>query len=117
MNDRKRWASKEEAEQYAIKAFNEGRTGLSFWAACDYLGWTAEKFKHIKLFQDSLYADWLISMGTKYIKEEIQNIKWEINNILFFENHRSKEPLKELEENLQIAKDELKDLKNRKWLE
>lgn len=33
MNNRKRWASKEEAEKYAIKALREGNVGLSYCAA------------------------------------------------------------------------------------
>ena len=115
MCENKRWASREEAEKYAYKAFREGRTGLPFWAACDFLAWTAEKFNNIKRFWDSLYADWLISMGTEYIEEEIQNIKWEINTILFLENRNTKDSLKELEEKLQVAKSELKYIKSRKW--
>ena len=38
MNNRKRWANKEEAREYMNKLLREGNTGLSFCAVCDYLG-------------------------------------------------------------------------------
>ena len=39
MNKRIRWASKEEAKQYALSAESKGNMGLSYCAACDFLGW------------------------------------------------------------------------------
>ena len=60
---RKRWASEEEAREFAVKAFHEGKTGLSFWAACDYIGWTPERVHKLKLFFELLYGDFLICAG------------------------------------------------------
>ncbi len=39
MNQRKKWATKEAAKEYVAKALKEGKTGLTFCAACDFLGW------------------------------------------------------------------------------
>ena len=114
MNNRKRWASKEEAKEFATKALQEGRTGLSFCAACDYLGWKAAEFNNDS-FHDVLYADWLLSMGEEYIKEEIQNIKWEINTIYYLEGGVSRAQINELESYLQLAKEELKYLQSEEW--
>ena len=56
MSKRKRWASKEEAEAYVHKALQENNLGLSFWAACDYIGWTRKIITNmpIGLFQEAL---------------------------------------------------------------
>ena len=115
MSNRKRWASKEEARQYAIKAFHERRMGLSFWAACDYIGWSPKEVRDSKNFQDSLYADYLISMGKRFIKEEISDIKWEINNIQYVDNHSAGFTMEELESFLKTAQGELNYLNKRSW--
>ena len=112
MNNRKRWSSKEEAEKYAIKALREGNVGLSYCAACDYLGCNPDN-KKINNFLNSLYGDWLISMGEDYIKEEIASIKWELDNMEYVEFYKFKPSIENLDIYLQIAKDELKSLK--KW--
>ena len=39
MSDRKRWANKEEAYAFAKEAEKSGKLGMSYAAACDYLGW------------------------------------------------------------------------------
>jgi hypothetical protein len=39
MSNRKRWATKQEAEKFIADALEGGRTGLSFCAACDFLGY------------------------------------------------------------------------------
>lgn len=108
VNSRKRWASKEEARNFAFKAFHEGRTGLSFWAACDYIGWTPKKVRSFKLFFESLYGDFLSCEGKKGIEEEISALEWEINNIQYVESHHIKASIKEAEEYLKVAKDELR---------
>ena len=114
MSKRKRWASKEEAEAYVHKALQENNLGLSFWAACDYIGWTRKIITNIRNFQQALYADWLISRGIRYIKEEINNIKWELNTIRYLESRQTKaSTIKDLEDDLQVAKDELDYLQ--KW--
>lgn len=51
-------------------------------ALLDFLGWNN---KNNNNFGDSLYADYLIFMGEEYIKEEINDIKWELNNIEYVE--------------------------------
>lgn len=113
MDKRKRWTTKEEARRYASKAFNEGRRGLSFWAACDYIGWTPTEVHNTKLFQGSIYADYLISEGKEYIEEEISSIKWEINTIQYSEDKNINASIKDLEDDLAIAQDELKYLNRR----
>ena len=107
MNSRQRWASKEEARNFAVKAFHEGRTGLSLWAACDYIGWTPKKVQNLKLFFESLYGDFLSSEGKRGIEEEISALEWEINNIRYVESRHIKASLREAEEYLKVAKSEL----------
>ena len=115
MSKRKRWASKEEAEAYVHKALQENNLGLSFWAACDYIGWTRKIITNIRNFQQALYADWLISRGIRYIKEEINNIKWELNTIRYLESRQTKaSTIKDLEDDLQVARSELDYLQKRK---
>ena len=52
MSNRKRWATKQEAEKFATSAMEGGRTGLSFCAACDFLGWNprekVEEFERLR---------------------------------------------------------------------
>ena len=113
MSDRKRWASKEEAQKYAVAALQNGNKGLSFWAACDYLGWSIKKVQNYDIFQNALYEDFLMSMGRKCLQEEIDNLEWEINTILHEDrgdSNASKEYLESLQSSLNIAKAELKDL-------
>ena len=114
MNTRKRWATKKEAEDYAIKAFQDGNVGLSYCAACDFLGWSPTD-KDTKDFGDALYADWLISMGEEYIKEEIANIKWELDTMEYVELNKFKPSIRNLERYLKIAKNELRYLRRRRW--
>ena len=38
-NFRKRWATKDEAKAYALKAESNKNTGLTYCAACDFLKW------------------------------------------------------------------------------
>ena len=38
-NSRQKWATKEEAKSYALKAEKSKNMGLTYCAACDYLGW------------------------------------------------------------------------------
>lgn len=39
LKTRQRWASKEEAYAFAKKAEKSGNLGMSYAAACDFLGW------------------------------------------------------------------------------
>ena len=110
MNNRKRWNNKEEAVRYAHKALDEGNRGLSFCAACDYLGFIVNRD-----FHDVLYADWLLSRGISYIKEEISDIEWELNNTEYVEAYKYQPSTDHLEDYLKIAKDELRYLTRRIW--
>ena len=42
LNQRKRWADKAEAKTYALQAERTGKMGLSYCAACDFLGWNVQ---------------------------------------------------------------------------
>ena len=105
MNNRKRWPTKEAAKEYAIKALDEGRLGLTFCAALDFLGWDPSKRK---LFDFNLYADFLCAFGENYIKEEIKNLKWELDNNQYVESNNSHSYISDLEKYLKIAQEELK---------
>lgn len=48
MNQRKRWATKQEAMNYVAKCQREGHYGLRFCAACDFLGLDAAQVRKEK---------------------------------------------------------------------
>lgn len=111
MSNKKKWANKEEARSYAIKASRDGNRGLTFCAACDYIGW-APDYKNASSAELALYADWLLSRGISYIKEEINNIKWELDLIDYVESPTNKAYHDSLESYLKVAKEELAYLKD-----
>ena len=111
MNNRKKWANKEEAKHYAIKASRDGNRGLTFCAACDYVGWTPD-YNNDSRAELALYADWLLSGGISFIKEEINDIKWELDLLDYVESPSNKAYYDSLESYLKVAKEELAYLKN-----
>ena len=111
MGKRIRWNNKEEARRYAFKCINEGRTGLSFCAALDYVGEDLLKqIKSILLFRESIYADSLYSRGLKEVYEDITIFECE----LFYDTFKSAFDYDECLSWLQVAKDTAKEIKRRK---
>ena len=42
MNQRKKWATREAAKAHIFQAERRGNMGLSYCAACDFLGWNVQ---------------------------------------------------------------------------
>ena len=102
-----RWATKEEAKEYIDKCFKTQNFGLSYCAACDYVGLVPNEHKeYIKHIYLGIWADCLFD-----IKALINEIKYEIYNAEYVENHKFKDLdcyLASNEEYLKVAVDELK---------
>ena len=114
---KKRWQNKEEAEKYIQKCFQNNNFGLSYCAACDYVGIKnpAEYRNKIKSSHLAIYADCLIGL-----KREIKLLEYEVNNSEYVENHKFKELdnyLASTEEYLQVAKEEYKYLNSEEFKE
>ena len=108
MNNRKRWANKEEAEKYIEKCFRTNNFGLSYCAACDYLGLVPNEYKEeVKGFRLGVWSDCLFCD----LRDLISNLQYEVYNSEYVENHKNREVdeyLETAEDYLAVAKAELK---------
>ncbi len=111
MAENKRWKTKEEAQEYISKAIQENNLGLSYCAACDFLG--AEpvpRSKRSKRFLLGVYEDSFNLFSDKDLKDLISELEDSILTAEYVENHKFKdldETYLSAEDILKIAKHEL----------
>lgn len=76
MSNNKRWNTKEEAQEYVSNSKNYG---LTFCAACDFLGINPNERNHnLRQFQLAITADCFISWSTRDILDLIDVLRDEI---------------------------------------
>ena len=117
MNNCKRWKNKVEAENYIIKCFTTQNFGLSYCAACDYLGISnpIEYKNYKKDIQLGIYADFILDL-----EEEINSLEYELNNFEYIEKSQYKNNstfLPTLEECLEALKNEYKYFNSEEFLQ
>ena len=115
MENRNRWANKEEAKEYIQKCFQTNIFGLSYCAACDFvgIGSPAKYREELKGFRLGIWADCILNLTDGDVEGLIDDLKYEIYNSEYVENHKTVELdsfLATTEEYLEVAKGELKYL-------
>ena len=108
-----RWKSKEEAKEYIQKCFRTNNFGLSYCAACDFVGIEnpAKYREEMKGFRLGIWADCILSLTDGDIEGLIDDLKYEVYNSEYVENHKSADIdnyLATNEEYLEVAKAELR---------
>jgi len=79
MNNNKKWKTKEEAQDYISKAFENKCFGLSFCAACDFLDIDKEgRVAELKEFYLGLLADCFINLNEKQSKDFISQLEYQV---------------------------------------
>lgn len=114
---KKRWTNKEEAKEYISSCIREGNLGLSFCAACDFVGEKPTTEDKIKQFMLSIIADVFISWRTKDLIDHINLLEYAILSAEYVENYEYKDPddyIVSKEEILKLAKEELSDRQTRR---
>ena len=114
MANNKRWATKQEAEEFIDKCFKDGNFGLSYCAACDFVG--KEPVKSVnsaKEFCLGIHADCFMSYSDEQLISLINELKEEIYTAEYVETHKKYKnldsSLESDEELLKVAIFEYKD--------
>ena len=112
MNDNKRWKTKEEAKEYISNACKNHNFGLSYCAACDFLGIDpSEDRKNTKDFYLSLVSDCLMSWSKEDLRDLIDELQYEMFAREYVDSNKFKDPEGDLayaKEIIEIAKQELR---------
>ena len=112
MSDNRRWKTKEEAEEFVSNAIKNHNYGLSYCAACDFLGIDPSKDNEsAKQFHLSLVADCMMSWSNEQLKDLISELKDEMLTAEYVDSHKCKDPdddLASAKEIIEIAKQELR---------
>ena len=112
-----RWKNREEAMDYIHKCFQTNNFGLSYCAACDFVGIeNPAKYKEeMKQFRLGIWADCILSLSNGDVEGLIDELKYDVYNSEYVEGHRSNEvddDFATVEEYLDVAKNELKVMKS-----